>query len=451
MKIVIIGVGTIGGDILKTLSTDKHIISIIDEDKELIEQLIEKYDIQGVVGNGASMEIQIEAGMKSADIAIVLTKSDELNIFACLVAKKLGVKNTIARVRNPEYRQQIVSMKNELGISMIVNPEQDTANEIFNLINLPEIAEIERFANGKVLLAEVAIERDCRLIGETLRSIGQKIKAKVLICAIQRGNDIIIPSGGITIQEGDKICFTANAKDFRDFLTEVNIIKSPLKNIMIVGGSQIAYYLAKQLSQKKYRVKLIEKDINVAERLADELTSVTVVHGSGTRHDVLIEEGIENMDAFIALTGVDEENMVVSMFANTIGVKKTITQIQNDDLHCLLSQLGIQNNISSKDIIADSIISYVRALNNSRGSNVLTLYRLVDNKVEALEFIAKANAKIYEKSLKDLKIKENCLIACIIRNGKVIIPNGFTSIQLGDNVIVITTHKSFDDLTDIFE
>ncbi len=451
MKIVIIGMGTIGSDIVKILSNEKHTITIIDDDRVLVERLIEKYDIQGVVGNGASLDIQTEAGMKNADVAIALTQSDELNIFACLVAKRLGVQNTVARVRNPDYRQQIIEMKNELGISMIVNPEQDTATEIFNLISLPAIVEIERFANGKVLLVSVAVEDGSTLIGESLISIGQKLKTKVLICAIQRGEEVIIPSGRTTIQSNDKICFTANAKDLREFLTEANIIKSPLKNIMIVGGTKPAYYLADQLAHKKYNIKLIEENPDIAEDLADKLPHVTVVNGSGLRHDVLLEEGIDAMDAFVAITGDDENNIITSMFANTRGVKKTITQIQNDDLHTMLATLGIKNNVSTKDIVADSVTSYIRALGNSKGSNVLTLYRLVQGQVEALEFSAKKLDKMHSKPLKELHLKKNCLIAAILRNGRVIIPDGNSCMEAGDNVVVVTTHKNFGDLSDIFE
>lgn len=451
MKIVIIGIGMIGEDILQTLLEDNHTITIIDEDKNLVERLIEKYDVQGVVGNGAAIEIQTEADMKNADIAIVMTNSDELNIFACLVAKTLGVKNTVARVRKPEYRHQILTMKNELGISLIINPELDTAKEIFNFISLPAIAEIERFANGKVLLVGIKAHKDCTLIGKTLSSIGQELKTKVLICAIQRGTEIIIPSGDCNIQFMDKIYFTAKSKDLRDFLSEINIVKSSLKNIMIIGGSKTAYYLAEQLSQKRYNVKLLEKDLKVAEELAEKLPHITVINGSGTQHDVLLEEGLDSMDAFIALTNADEDNLLSSMFANSIKVKKVITKIENDDWFNMLSQLNVQNAVSPKNIVADSITSYVRALNNSRGSNIVALYRLVNGEVEALEFVAKKQEKFYGKQLSDLRIKKNCLIACIIRNGQVIIPDGKSSIQLGDNIIVITTHKKFDDLTDIFE
>ena len=449
MKIVIIGLGTIGKTILKNLSHKGHNIMIIDEDKDKIESLIEKYDVSGVVGNGASLEIQKEAGVREAKLVIALTNSDELNVFACLVAKKMGVKNTIARVRNPEYRKQIMDMKDELGISMIVNPEEDTASEIFNLINLPSIAQVEHFADGKVLLVEIIAERDCTLVGESLISIGKKLKNKVLICAVQRGSEVTIPSGNFVIGIGDHIHLTADAKSLRDFLAEVNLIKSPLKNIMIVGGSKVGYYLADALSKKKCKVKLIESDRTVAEELAESLPRVTVIHGNGTRHDLLIEEGIEAMDAFVALTDIDEENMVVSMFANKMNVRKTITQIKSDDLSGMLDELGIHNNVSPKNIVADRVMSYIRAMANSRGSNVLTLYRLVNDQVEALEFNAKKQARIYDKPLKELKLKDNCLIACIIRENEIIIPGGSDCIKLGDNVIVVTTHKNFEDLTDI--
>lgn len=451
MKIIIIGLGTIGKTILKSLSHKGHNITIIDENKDKIETLIGKYDVSGVVGNGACLDIQREAGVKDADLAIVLTNSDELNVFACLVAKKIGVKNTIARVRNPDYRKQILEMKDELGISMIVNPEKDTATEIFNLINLPSIAQVDHFAKGRVLLVEIVAEKGCALVGETLISLGKKLKTKVLICAVQRGHSVTIPTGNFIIEEGDRIYLTSDAKTLRDFLAEINLISSPLKNIMIVGGSKIGYYLADELSQKKYKIKLIESKKAIAEELADELPKVTVIHGNGTRHDLLIEEGIEAMDAFVALTDIDEENMIVSMFANKMKVKKTITQIKSDDLYGMLDELGVNNNVSPTDIVADRIISYVRALANTRGSNVLTVYRLVNDQVEALEFLAKRPERIYDKPLRELKIKENCLIACIIRENKVIIPGGNDCIKLGDNVIVVTTHKNFDDLTDIFE
>lgn len=451
MRIIIIGLGSIGTTTLKSLSGEGHTITIIDEDRDLIESLIEKYDVSGVVGNGACMDIQQEAGTENADLVIALTRNDEMNILACLVSKRLGVNNTIARVRNRDYRKQIEEMKDDLGISMVVNPELETANEIFNLINLPSVSSIDHFAGGRVLLVEVIAEESCALIGESLISLGKKLKSKVLVCAVQRGDEVFIPAGKFVIQCGDKIHFTADAKNLSSFLEEVNLEKSPLKNIMIVGGGKIGYYLASILSQKNFYVKLIEKNAAKAENLAEALPKVTVTCGNGTQHALLIEEGIEAMDAFVALTDVDEENIIVSMFANSKQVKKAITQVENDDLYGILDELGIDNNVSTKHVVAGHIISYVRALSNSIGSNVQTLYQLVNNQVEALEFNAKKPERIYGKPLKDLTIKKNCLIACITRNNEVIIPNGNSVIQLGDNVVVVTTQKNLDDLAEVFE
>ncbi len=450
MKIVIIGLGTIGKTVLSSLSGEEHTVTIIDESREKVEALIERYDVSGVVGNGACMEIQREAGMLDADLAIVLTNSDELNVFACLVAKKIGVKNTIARVRNPEYRQQIETMKDELGISMIVNPEKDTAMEIFNRISLPAIVTVEHFAKGKVLLAEVVAEDGCPLVGESLISLGKKLSSRILICAVQRGDRVVIPSGSFLIEAGDRIHLATEAGALREFLSEMKLLRQPLKNIMIVGGSKIGYYLADELSQKRYKVKLIESDRATANELAESLPRATVIHGNGTQHDLLIEEGIEAMDAFVALTDIDEENMVVTMFAKKMKVKKSIAEIKNSELYGMLAELGIENNVSPKEIVANRVISYIRALENKRGSNVLTLYRLVNGQVEALEFLAKRKEKFYDKPLRDLKIKENCLIACIIRDDAVIIPDGSSAIRQGDNVIVVTAHKNFDDLNDVF-
>jgi trk system potassium uptake protein TrkA len=451
MKIVIVGLGTIGKTVLRSLSNMGHTIVIIDENKDKVENMIEKYDVTGVVGNGACMDILIEAGTQDADLAIFLTNSDELNVFACLTAKKAGVKNTIARVRNPDYRQQIRDMKDELGISMIVNPEKETAEEIFNLINLPSISQMEHFAKGKALLAEIVVDEGCSLIGETLISLGKQLKTKVLVCAVQRGDDVIIPSGTFMFEEGDRVHFTSDANSLRDFLAEAKLEKLPFKNIMIIGGDKTGYYLAEELSKKKFNIKLLESNLERAEELAEMLPKVTVINANGTQHDLLIEEGIEVMDAFVALTNIDEENMIVSMFANKMDVTKTITQIKNDELYDMLGELGIENTVSPKRIVADRIISYIRALTNKRGSNVLTLYRLVNDRVEALEFLAKKEEKFFNKPLKTIKTKENCLIACIIRENEVIIPDGNSHIQLGDNVIVVTTHKNFDDLKDILD
>ena len=450
MKIVMIGLGTVGEAILASLQGEGHTVTLIDEEEKVIETMIERYDVSGVVGNGACMAIQKEAGVKGAHLVVALTASDEVNILCCLVAKYLGVKNTVARVRNPDYRRQITEMKDELGISMVVNPERETANEILNLISLPSIAQIEHFAEGKVSLVEIVAEAGCLLVGETLYSLGKKLVNKVLICAVQRGNEIIIPGGNFCIRENDRIYFTSEARALGDFLSEVNLIKSPIKDVMIAGGGRTTYYLAEKLAGKKYRVKIIEGDPTRAEEMAELLPRATVVLGNCTRHDLLLEEGIEAADAFVALSDGDEENLLLSMFANKMKVPKSITRIKGDDLYEMLGELGLQNTVSPKNIVSGRILSYIRALANKRGSNVLTLYRLVGNRVEALEFLAKKKESFYRKPLKDLRMKDNSLVACIIRGDEIIIPDGNSTIELGDNVIVVTTHKNFDDLNDLF-
>lgn len=451
MKIVVIGCGTIGGTIIEHVSKEGHNLVIIDDDKKRVEALIEHFDVLGVVGNGASLDIQEEAGVRGADLVIAVTPEDEINILACMVAKKLGAKSTIARVRNPEYSRQTIIMQEELGLSMVVNPEQETADEITSMVDLPSLLKIEPFAKGKVNLIELLVDEDSLLKDETLISLSKKLTTKVLICAVQRNNQVIIPTGNFKIQKGDRINLTADASSLVNFLKELNLIKTPLKRILIIGGGKISYYLAKELLDKRYSVKMIENNAQRAEDLAELLPKATIIHGDGTDHDLLLEEGIESSDACIALTNIDEENIIVSMYAQKLKVKKVIAKVKRSSFMGMVSDLGIANTVSPKDIVANRIISYIRALANKKGSNVLTLYKLVNNQVEALEFHAKKKEKIFDKPLKDLNIRHDCLIACIIREGKVIIPNGNDCITLNDSVLVVTTHQNFDDLMDAFE
>ena len=451
MRIVLIGIGKIGRTILEDCAFEDKDITIIDEKKEIVEEMIEKYDVSGVVGNGACMDIQEEAGVKNADLVVALTDSDELNILVSLVAKKLGAGRTVARVRNPYYREQIIEMRSELGISMILNPELETANELFNLINLPSVAKLEKFARGRVNLVEILIEKGCPIIGDSLITISKKFNTKVLICAVERGEEVYIPSGNFIIEEGDKIYFTAETRVLGEFLKEINLVKAPIKNVMIVGSGRIGYYLADALSKSKFNVKLIEQNKARAEEMADMLPNTHVVCADGTSHEVLIEEGIEAMDAFVTLTGIDEENIVASIFANKQGVRRIFTKIDRDELAVMFDDVEVHTNVSPKHLIAAKVLRYVRALSNKRGSNILTLYRLVNNRVEAIEFVARNQEDFYNRPLKELKIKRNCLIAAIIRKDKVIIPDGESCIKENDNVIVVTTQKNFDDLADIIE
>ena len=391
MKIVVIGCGTIGKTVIKHVSKEGHSIIAIDDDKKVIEELIEKFDILGIVGNGASLDIQEEARTKDADLVVAVTSSDETNILACLVAKRLGAKSTIARVRNPEYLRQTEIMKEDLGLTMIVNPEQETADEIVNLIDLPSLLKVEHFARGKVMLVEILVEENSKLIDETLITLAKKINTKFLICAVQRGNEVIIPNGNFKIEKGDRISVTADTQLIAELLKEMNLISEPLKNILIIGGGKIAYYLAKTLISKKYKVKLIENNEERAVELAESLPKATIICGDGTDHDLLVEEGIETTDSCIALTNIDEENIIISMYAKKLKLPKVIAKIKRSSFLGMLNDLGIVNAVSPQDIVASKIVSYIRAISNKKGSNVLTLYKLVNNQVEALEFHARKN------------------------------------------------------------
>ncbi len=451
MKIVLIGCGTIGRNIVEHISKEKHNLTIIDTDKNKVEELIERYDVLGVVGNGASYEIQTEAGVESADLVIAITPDDEINILASLVAKKLGCSSTIARVRNPEYKQQTELMREDLGLSMTINPEKETAEEIMSMINFPSLLKMENFAEGKVKLVEILLEDGNPLINETLISMWKKVKTKVLICAIQRNNEVFIPSGYFKMQKGDRLNITADANSLVEFLKELNLITTPLKNVMLIGGGKISYYLGEELINKHHNVKIIEQDELRASDMAEHLSKATIIAGDGTDHDLLLEEGIEAMDACVVLTGVDEENIIASMYATKKKVKKVIVKVKRTNLLGMVDELGIVNVVCPKEVIANKIISYIRAINNTRGSNVVTLYKLVNNRVEALEFLAKKKEKFYNTPLRDLKTKDDCLIACIIRQGEVIIPGGNDWIETGDRVIVVTTHENFDDLSDALQ
>lgn len=451
MKIVVIGCGTIGKTIISHVSKEGHVLVIIDDNKDKVEELIERFDVMGVVGNGASLEIQEEAKVKNADLVIAVTSKDEVNILACMVAKKLGAKSTIARVRNPEYLRQAKMMKEELGLSMVVNPEQETADEITNMLSLPSLLKVEHFAKGKVMLVELIASDDSPLVGETLISLSKKINTKFLICAVERGNDVYIPTGNFKIEKGDRINVTTDSEAIVDLLKELKLIRTPLKDVMVIGGGKIAYYLAKELTSKRYKVRIIESNRERADELAELLPKATIICGDGTDHEILEEEGIKKMDACVTLTNIDEENIIVSMYAKNLGIQKVISKIKRNTFQGMLNDLGIVNYVTPQDIVAGKIISYIRALANKKGSNVLTLYKLVNNRVEALEFDAKTKSKLYNQPLKNLQTKENCLIACIIRDDNVIIPNGNDCIMLNDRVVVVTTHQNFDDLKDAFE
>ncbi len=452
MKIIVIGDGKVGRTIVEHICKEGHEVTIIDKDSETVDELVNSYDVLGVCGNGASYDVLKEAGADRADLVVATTTNDETNILSCLISEKMGAKASVARVRSYEYNNQLKIIKNDLGIDLPINPEKETANEITKILNFPEALRVDTFAKGHVDLVELFIPENNPLVGESLLSIYQKYQIKVLVCAVERGNDVFIPTGSFILNAKDKIYVTANSKaTLRKFIDKVSLVEKRLKNVLIIGGGKISAYLGKELEKGKFNVKIVEVNKNRCLELSELLPNANIIHGDGTDQDLLIEEGINDMDAVVALTNRDEENIILSMYANQCDVKKIITKVNRKSLIGLMDHIDLASVVSTKEVTTSRILSYIRAINNTRGSNVRTLYKLVNNKVEALEFKAKENKRLINIPLRDLKLKENILIAAIIHENEVIIPSGNDVISVDDNVIVVTTNQYLKDLNEILE
>ncbi len=451
MKIVVIGDGKVGHTIIQHTCNEGHDVVVIDNNPEVVQQIVNEYDVMGICGNGASIEILESVGADKADMLIAVTSSDETNMLACVLAKKMGVRSTIARVRSHEYDSKIAKMMEALEISLVINPEKEAASEIMKIINFPEALRVDTFKNGRVDLVELYIPTDSPLIDKTLKDISLEYGVKVLICAVQRGEEVVIPSGSFTFKEGDIVHITATKKNVRLFLNKLGLISSKIKSVFVVGGGKIATYLCEELVKNNYKVKLVEKDYAKCVELSELLPGVTIIHGDGSDQELLTEEGFNETDAAVCLTGLDEENIIISMYAYKQGVAKIITKVNKASLVGLMESIRMASVISPKDITASRIVSHVRAKNNSRSSNVITLYKLVNNQVEVIEFQAKETGKTLNTCLKDMRLKKNVLVAAIIRGEEVIIPNGFDQIAAGDNVVVVTTGQILNALDDILE
>ncbi len=452
MNIVIVGDGKVGATLVEHLSQEGHNVVVIDRDQKIVEHMVNSFDVMGICGNGANCEVQLEAGVDSADLFIAATSSDELNILSCLMAKKAGATHTVARVRNPDYLNQISFFKDALGLSMVVNPEYDAANEIAKVLRFPNAINIETFYRGLVDLVELRIGNDNPLCNMQLTDIFNKFDIKILVCAVQRRNEVIIPRGDFVLQAGDKIHVTAPRGVLVSFLKKLKIYKHRTKNIMIIGGGKMGYYLARQLCETGgYNIKIVENDAERCEKLCVLLPEADIIHGDGTDREILVEQGLEGQDAFVALTTIDEENIISAMYASSLGISKTVAKV-NRVSYDVLESIGMDSAFSSKAIAANRIIAYVRAIENSgEESSVQTLYKLVGGQVEALEFKISADFAEIEVPLRDLRLKKDTLIACIIRNHKVIYPGGNDSIELGDRVVIVTKSNHISSINEIFE
>ena len=449
MQIVVIGCGKVGRTLIEHLAIEGHDIVVIDNNPKNIEDIVNSYDVMGICGNGAIYDIQMEAGVNKADLFISVTSSDEVNLISCLIARELGAKNLIARVRNPDYASQISFMRDGLGISMMINPEKAAADEIARILKFPSALKVDQFAKGLVDLAEIKVRKGSKLVGVSLSDLNRKFKTSVLVCALQRQQNVYIPDGRFSLEEGDKIHITASHKDLENFMISAGIYERKIKSAMIIGGGRIAFYLCKQLDEIGIKVKIIDNDEKTCERLSAVLPKADIIYADGTDQDILLEEGIEHVDACVSMTGIDEENVIISMYASKCNVPKVITKVNRLSIINMLESIGIESVISPKDITANQIVRYVRAKANKADGGIETLYKIVDKKVEAIEFIANKNISFLGVPLKHLKTKENLLVAGIMRGNKLIVPSGDDFIKAGDSVIIVTTNSFLTSLEDI--
>ncbi len=450
MKIIVLGAGKVGKTLIKHMSNEDHDIIVVDQNATKVEEVVNQFDVIGVVGNGGSYDILMEAGAQDANLIICVTASDELNILAGLMAKKMGTRHTIARVRNPDYSSQRDFMRNQLGFSMIVNPELEAASEIRRVLSFPSAVKVDTFSRGKVELAEFFVEDHSRLNGVELSQLHKITKTNILVCAVSHNEDVIIPDGNYAIKPGDHLYITGTHRDLSRFCLDIGVITTRIKNVIIVGGGKIAYYLSKQLSTQGIKVKIIEKDKNRCQVLAEKLPYVTIIYGDGSDDELLNEEGIENTDAVLALTGLDEENIVLSLSAKSLYHKKTIAKVTRMNYVGLSDVLKVDSIVAPKKIVASQIIRYVRAkMNKDNDSSVKTLYKIVDGEVEAIEFKVTEQFKYLHKTLNEMKIKEHVLVAAIIRENEVIVPKGNTTMELNDYVIIVSRGEIMKSLNDI--
>ncbi len=450
MQIVIIGDGKVGHKLAVQLSEEDYDIVLIDQNAGKLKEALNRLDIICITGNGADAEIQKQAEVDRSDLVIACASTDEFNMLSCLLAKRLGAKHTIARVRNPIYYQQIDLLRSDLRLSMAVNPELSAANEIARILLFPAASKVETFMKGRAELVEHVLKAGNPLAGLSLAEIDRRFKIDMLVCAVKRGNSVFIPDGDFVLQEDDRLHIAAGHHDLRSFFKSMGKKSTKVKRVMICGGGNVCFYLSRQLLQAGMQVKIIERSEEKCEYLCELLPKATVIQGDAADHDLLIEEGIGESDAVVALTGMDEENIIMSLFAKAQGVDKIIAKVNEDSRAQMVEGLGIDSIVSVKSAAADEIVNYVRAMKNSYSSaNVETSYRLLGGKVEAMEFIIRKECSFTNVALKDLPTKPNHLIACIGRGRKVIIPGGDDHMEVGDSVIVVTKEHTINEFTDI--
>ncbi len=450
MKIIVVGIGKVGYTVAEQLAAEHHDVTVVDTNEAVLADALGALDVIGVRGNGAVYSVLGDAGVEECDLLIALTGSDEINLLCCLLARKLGANSTIARVRNPEYSDELELVRDSLGLSMAVNPEREAAAEILRILQFPSAMNVDTFAKGKIDLVSFIADKGCLLCSLPVKQSFAKISAKALICAVERGDAVFIPSGDFVIEEGDTVAALAFPQELPDFFKEIGIPVNDVKNTMIIGGGRIAHYLASDLGRLNMRTTIIERDAAAAENLSLLHPDADVVCGDGTNRALLLEEGLRETSALCCLTGFDEENILLSLYAKSIAPDiKTITKVNRIAFQEVIRTLDIGSVIYPKYTTANRILQHVRAKQNSIGSSVETLYKIIDNKVEALEFHVSDDSAIADVSLEELTLRANVLIGCISRGGRVFIPHGKDMLRAGDSVIVVTTIAGLSDLDDI--
>lgn len=452
MRIVVVGLGKVGRALTAQLAAEEHDLVVIDQNAEIIDNIVNIYDVRGVAGNGGCYDVQKEAFEEGADLLIATTSSDEINILSCLVAKKLGTRHTIARIRNPEYEKQLRFMREELGLSMVVNPEKATAREIARVLRFPSAIKREQFCRQRFELVEYRVGPDNPLVGMPLTDLYRNIRVKILICAVARGQETIIPSGSFTLQTGDKIYLTASPRDLETFFRKLHLFKERANNIMIVGAGRMTYYLVKELQDVQKRVTVIDNNIRRCQDMSEKFPGALVIHGDGADSELLSEERITDMDAFVALTGMDETNIILAMYASQFNSCKVVAKINRPSFADLAAANNLVDSVvSTAAVTSEAITRYVRAMQNSLDSdNIKTLHRLVGGRVEALEFNVGSGVPFIGTPLKHLQLKDGLLVVGIVRrNGQTVIPSGDDALSEGDDAVVVTTDTTLHALRDI--
>lgn len=450
MEIVIIGDGKVGFAIAGQLDREGHNVTVIDSNQAVLDKTSNLLDVVGIYGNGATPQTLKEAGADHADLVIAATSKDEINILSCLLAKKMGARHTIARIRTPEYVDSLNYVKEELGLSLDINPELAAAREIRRSLRFTSEIHTSSLAKARLELAEIKVFDHSPLAGKTIMEISKAYKQSVLFCLIERDDDLIIPSGNTLVRANDKLVLTGRTKQLQSFFNELKILKNdPIKEVMIIGGGRITYYLTPMLSELGIAVTIIERDAEKCLKLVESFPYATIIHGDGTDHELLMSENLEKMDGFVALTDNDEENVMVSMFAAAKGVSHVIPKVNRVELGFIFEKLGLRNAITPKNITANHIVSYVRAMQNSLGSNVESLLKIKDERIEILEFRVRQNCRLIGRPIMEIGFKPGILIAYVTHHGEPKVADGQTKVALGDTVIVISKQKGLSDINDI--